>query len=90
MKKYLMILVCWFVGCWQAMQAQVRFEADALYTVSPASQTGQVIGFSEGLAMALLVSRQASDRMQQWRISHLSGSYRLVNPLCRKVLAYPY
>ena len=86
MKKYVAILVCCLLSCWQAIQAQIKFEADVLYTISPALQAGKVIGSSEGQAMASLVSRKASDRMQQWRISHLSGSYRLVNPFVDRSL----
>lgn len=86
MKKYVAILVCCLLSCWQAIQAQIKFEADVLYTISPALQAGKVIGSSEGQAMASLVSRKASDRMQQWRISHLSGSYRLGNPFVDRSL----
>ena len=86
MKKYFMMFLCCIAGMLQTLQAQVYFETDVLYTVSPAAHGKQVIGFTEGTASASLVSRQASDKLQQWRISHLSGSFRLVNPFEDKSL----
>ena len=86
MKKYFMMFLCCIAGMLQTLQAQVHFEADVLYTVSPAAHGKQVIGFTEGATSASLVSRQASDKLQQWRISHLSGSSRLVNPFEDKSL----
>ena len=86
MKKYFMMFLCCIAGMLQTLQAQVHFEADVLYTVSPAAHGKQVIGFTEGATSASLVSRQASDKLQQWRISHLSGSFRLVNPFEDKSL----
>ena len=86
MKKYFMMFLCCIAGMLQTLQAQVHFETDVLYTVSPAAHGKQVIGFTEGATSASLVSRQASDKLQQWRISHLSGSFRFVNPFEDKSL----
>ena len=86
MKKFILMFLCCLVGVLQTLQAQVHFKEDILYTVSPVTREAQVIGFTEGATLATLVNRQASDRMQQWRISHLSGSFRFVNPFVDKSL----
>ncbi|MCD7817263.1 MAG: DUF4981 domain-containing protein, partial [Bacteroides sp.] len=86
MKKYILMFLCCMVGSLLILRAQVHFKEDVLYTVSPAISENQVIAFNEEAAQAFLKNRQASDRLQQWRISHLSGSYCLVNPFVNKSL----
>lgn len=86
MKKYILMFLCCMVGSLLILRAQVHFKEDVLYTVSPAISENQVIAFNEEAAQAFLKNRQASDRLQQWRISHLSGSYCLVNPFVDKSL----
>ena len=86
MKKYILMCLCCMVGSLLILRAQVHFKEDVLYTVSPAISENQVIAFNEEAAQAFLKNRQASDRLQQWRISHLSGSYYLVNPFVNKSL----
>ena len=66
--------------------AQVNFAKDKLYNIAPAGQKGKVIGYKAGGGEALLVKQRAADQLQQWALSNLSGSFRILNPFENKAV----
>ena len=80
MKKILVSLACIFVWALSVAGAQIDFAKDKLYNIAPAGQKGKVIGYKAGGGEALLVKQRAADQLQQWALSNLSGSFRILNP----------
>ena len=86
MRKILVSLACIFVWAVSMAGAQVNFAKDKLYNIAPAGQKGKVIGYKAGGGEALLVKQRAADRLQQWVLSDLSGSFRILNPFENKAV----
>ena len=86
MKKILVSLACIFVWAVSVACAQVNFAKDKLYNIAPAGQKGKVIGYKAGGGEALLVKQRAADQLQQWALSNLSGSFRILNPFENKAV----
>ncbi len=86
MKKILVSLACIFVWAVSMACAQVNFAKDKLYNIAPAGQKGKVIGYKAGGGEALLVKQRAADQLQQWALSNLSGSFRILNPFENKAV----
>ena len=86
MKKILISLACIFVWALSVAGAQIDFAKDKLYNIAPAGQKGKVIGYKAGGGEALLVKQRAADQLQQWALSNLSGSFRILNPFENKAL----
>ena len=86
MKKILVSLACIFVWAVSVACAQVNFAKDKLYNIAPAGQKGKVIGYKAGGGEALLVKQSAADQLQQWALSNLSGSFRILNPFENKAV----
>lgn len=86
MKKILVSLACIFVWAVSMACAQVNFAKDKLYNIAPAGQKGKVIGYKAGGGEALLVKQRAADQLQQWALSNLSGSFRILNPFENKAI----
>ena len=61
-------------------QAQVRFERGRLYVIRPNSATGQSWSSGKSGEAVKLGKTDATDAAQQWTVTELSGSYRLINP----------
>lgn len=86
MKKILVSVACIFVWAVSMACAQVNFAKDKLYNIAPAGQKGKVIGYKAGGGEALLVKQRAADQLQQWALSNLSGSFRILNPFENKAV----
>ena len=86
MKRILVSLACIFVWAIGVACAQVNFAKDKLYNIAPAGQKGKVIGYKAGGGEALLVKQRADDQLQQWALSNLSGSFRILNPFENKAV----
>ena len=63
-----------------SIRAQVRFERGRLYVIRPNSATGQSWGGGKSGEAVRLGKTDATDAAQQWTVTELSGSYRLINP----------
>ena len=61
-------------------QAQVRFERGRLYVIRPNSAAGQSWSGGKSGEAVKLGKTDATDAAQQWTVTELSGSYRLINP----------
>ena len=79
---FLLLLLC-AAGI---LQAQVKFDKNKCYNLIPVSHNGQAIGYRTGNDLSVLKPADADDRLQQWSISLLSGSYRFINPFENKAL----
>lgn len=71
---------------WQGATAQVSFAKNKLYNLFPAHQSGKVVAFEVGQAMPKLVELQPKQKNQQWSVTDLSGSFRLMNPFENQAL----
>ena len=72
---FILLFVCVFKGI-----AQITFDKNKLYVLSPVAQSGKVLGCRVSGQPAVLISRDKTDKMQQWAVSDLSGSRRFINP----------
>lgn len=79
-RNFLVVLLAFFIGGLQVSIAQVKFAKDKLYNISPSLVKGKVIAFEKGNPIPMLVPVDARDEWQQWSVTDLSGSFRLMNP----------
>lgn len=77
--KYRLFFILLFVCVFKGM-AQITFDKNKLYVLSPVAQSGKVLGCRVSGQPAALISRDKTDKMQQWAVSDLSGSRRFINP----------
>ena len=85
MKKVFLSLVCFVVCALGVVQAQVGFAKNKLYNVVPAGRQTSAVGY-QSAATAVLLKQDAADKRQQWAVSNLSSSFRLINPFDNKAL----
>ncbi|EJW97030.1 hypothetical protein EVA_14863 [gut metagenome] len=71
-------MVLWTGGL--EISAQLNFAKDKLYQLAPTHQPNLVIGFEAGQEVSKLVNQQPKQKAQQWSVTGLSGSFRLMNP----------
>ena len=62
------------------LSAQVSFAKDKLYLLSLAGKSEQVIAYEAGQVTPKLVKQRNKQKVQQWSITGLSGSFRFMNP----------
>ena len=62
------------------LSAQVSFAKDKFYLLSPAGKSEQVIAYEAGQVTPKLVKQRNKQKVQQWSITGLSGSFRFMNP----------
>lgn len=75
---FIVLIVC--LGALNDVLAQVSFAKDKLYNLFPGNVPGKVIAFQNDRPLPVLVPVRGNDRMQQWSVTDLSGSFRLMNP----------
>lgn len=72
--------------CSLSVYAQVNFVKDKLYNLYPERGSGKVIALSVEKGMPLLEFPNDKSKVQQWMVTNLSGSFRLINPFENKAL----
>lgn len=77
--NYLLIAVGLWMGTIMNVVAQNRYEKDKLYNICPFKALNKALGYETGHTAGQLKTLDIQDKMQQWSISELSGSFRLVN-----------
>lgn len=87
--KHLIVCSVMWLGLLLTMQsiyAQSRYDKDKLYNVCPFKALEKAIGYEAGASAVSLRPLSQSDKGQQWNITELSGSFRLVNVFDDKAL----
>ncbi len=67
-------------------QKKALFEKGKIYQVKSLNFPDKQVGYAKGSIAVLLQSQNLKDRRQQWVITELSGSYRLINPFENKAI----
>ena len=81
MKQRLFVILTYLVFlAVQGLQAQVRFDKKKLYNVCSVKYPGKAWSYSGSAPNVKLAAVSESDKQQQWSITDLSGSFRLINP----------
>ena len=76
----LSLLLIVLMGTWQGASAQVSFAKDKLYNIFPSQLSGKVIAMEAAKPTALVLPHHGNNKRQQWSVTDLSGSFRLMNP----------
>ena len=79
-QRLFVILTCLVFLAVQGLQAQVRFDKKKLYNVCSVKYPGKAWSYSGSAPNVKLATVSESDKQQQWSITDLSGSFRLINP----------
>lgn len=79
-QRLFVILTCLVFLAVQGLQAQVRFDKKKLYNVCSVKYPGKAWSYSGSAPNVKLAAVSESDKQQQWSITDLSGSFRLINP----------
>lgn len=79
MKRCLYIIIGLLLAA-ASVSAQTRFDKGRLYTIEPSVLTGKSVAMVHGSALAVISGSDENDRLQQWSVTDLSGSFRLSNP----------
>ena len=79
-QRLFVILTCLVFLAVQSLQAQVRFDKKKLYNVCSVKYPGKAWSYSGSAPNVKLATVSESDKQQQWSITDLSGSFRLINP----------
>ena len=80
MKHRLLFIFLFFCFCALNCFAQVTFDKNKLYTLAPSVAPEKTVGYKAVGQPAVLLPLDVADKMQQWTVSGLSGSYRFINP----------
>ena len=79
-QRLFVILTCLVFLAVQGLQAQVRFDKKKLYNVCSVKYPGKAWSYSGSAPNVKLAAVSESDKQQQWSVTDLSGSFRLINP----------
>jgi hypothetical protein len=86
MKKILICLIYVWVSAVCTAHVQVGFARNKLYNIVPVNYSGKAVGYdSDSKRVVLSVSNDA-DKLQQWSVTNLSGSFRFINPFENKAI----
>ena len=77
--NYFFIAIGLWIGTVTSMVAQNRYEKDKLYNICPFKALDKALGYEAGNFAGKLKALDTQDKLQQWSIRELSGSYCLVN-----------
>ena len=75
---WLMVVMAWWLTA--TLNAQSRFEKGRLYTIASQTFRGKVWNGDKQASDVTLAKLSADAMPQQWTVTELSGSYRLINP----------
>ena len=86
MRNIFVCLMCVWVCAVCTVHAQVGFARNKLYNIVPVNHPGKVLGYDAGSQRVLLNNSNEADKLQQWSITNLSGSFRFINPFENKAV----
>ena len=86
MRNILVCLMCVWVCAVCTVHAQVGFARNKLYNIVPVNHPGKVLGYDADSQRVLLSNSNEADKLQQWSITNLSGSFRFINPFENKAV----
>ncbi len=86
MRNIFVCLVCVWICAIGTVHAQVGFARNKLYNIVPVNHPGKVLGYDAGSQRVLLSNSSETDKLQQWSITNLSGSFRFINPFENKAV----
>ena len=69
-----------------ASNAGSRFDNTKTYRLSPADDNSKAVSFSEDRQTAVLANTYKFDPLQQWTVTELSGSWRVICPAESKAI----
>lgn len=86
MKKILICLIYVWVSAVCTAHAQVGFARNKLYNIVPVNYSGKAVGYDPDSKRVVLSVSNDADKLQQWSITNLSGSFRFINPFENKAI----
>lgn len=86
MKKILICLIYVWVSAVCTAHVQVGFARNKLYNIVPVNYSGKAVGYYPDSKRVVLSVSNDADKLQQWSITNLSGSFRFINPFENKAI----
>lgn len=86
MKKILICLIYVWVSAVCTAHVQVGFARNKLYNIVPVNYSGKAVGYDPDSKRVVLSVSNDADKLQQWSITNLSGSFRFINPFENKAI----
>lgn len=86
MKKILICLIYVWVSAVCTAHAQVGFARNKLYNIVPVNYSGKAVGYDPDSKRVVLSVSNDADKLQQWSVTNLSGSFRFINPFENKAI----
>lgn len=86
MRNILICLMCVWVCTVCTVHAQVSFARNKLYNIVPVNYSGKALGYTSDSVKVILNTSNDADKLQQWTVTNLSGSFRFINPFENKAI----
>lgn len=86
MRNILICLMCVWVCTVCTVHAQVSFARNKLYNIVPVNYSGKALGYTSDSVKVILSTSNDADKLQQWTVTNLSGSFRFINPFENKAI----
>lgn len=86
MKKILICLIYVWVSAVCTAHVQVGFARNKLYNIVPVNYSGKAVGYDPDSKRVVLSVSNDADKLQQWSVTNLSGSFRFINPFENKAI----
>lgn len=86
MRNILICLMYVWVSAVCTAHAQVGFARNKLYNIVPVNYSGKAVGYDPDSKRVVLSVSNDADKLQQWSVTNLSGSFRFINPLENKAI----
>lgn len=86
MRNILICLIYVWVSAVCTAYAQVGFARNKLYNIVPANYFGKAVGYDPDSKKVILGVSNDADKLQQWSVTNLSGSFRFINPFKNKAI----
>lgn len=86
MRNILICLMYVWVSAVCTAHAQVGFARNKLYNIVPVNYSGKAVGYDPDSKRVVLSVSNDADKLQQWSVTNLSGSFRFINPFENKAI----
>ena len=86
MRNILICLIYVWVSAVCTAHAQVGFARNKLYNIVPVNYSGKAVGYDPDSKRVVLSVSNDADKLQQWSVTNLSGSFRFINPFENKAI----
>jgi len=86
MRNILICLIYVWVSAVCTAHAQVGFARNKLYNIVPVNYSGKAVGYYPDSKRVVLSVSNDADKLQQWSVTNLSGSFRFINPFENKAI----